>query len=73
MKAKRICEGEYEYSAGGFTVRVSRVEPNPVYGDTKPMWVAAAKWRNDTYTDPLDYKSDAVAASRDMLSRATTS
>jgi hypothetical protein len=67
MKAKKHCAGSYEYSAGGFTVSVYEVEPNPAYGDTKPMWIAKADWTSDIYTDPLDTKRQAVDQARKML------
>lgn len=67
MKAKRVCAGEYEYEYGERTVRVSQIDPNPAFGDRKPMWVAAAKWDGQRYTDPLEYKSQAVRAAEVML------
>ncbi len=70
MKAKRLCAGEYEYTVCNHTVIVSQIEPNPAYGDTKPMWIAAAKWSNDIYTDPLETKREAVNAARQMLNAA---
>lgn len=67
MKAKKIHAGSYEYSAGGYTVSVYTVDPNPAYGDTKEMWLARADWTHEIYSDPMDTKREAVTAARYML------
>lgn len=65
IKVKRICAGEYECTNGDKTVSISRLH----FWDG-PGWIAAATWRQDTYTDPLRTKRDAVYNAKLMLEEA---
>jgi hypothetical protein len=67
IKTKKIHAGAYEYSNGKFTVEVIRVPPNPAYGDKDDMWIAAALWDRNIYTDPLPKKWMAVEDAKNWL------
>lgn len=69
MKAKRVHAGCYEYSAGGYTVRVEDRDPNPAFGDTKTMWCAIPTWEVHWggMSDPVETKREAVEFARLML------
>lgn len=64
---KKKCAGLYTYTLGKYVVEVVSRDPNPAFGDTKEMWVAAALWTHNLYTDPLETKREAVKVAKAML------
>lgn len=68
VTARKVHAGQYEYSAGGYTVDVTRIPGNPAYGDTTDMWVAVARWSANEHSDPLHFKLHATATAHSMLS-----
>lgn len=73
IKIKKNSAGSYTYSIGVYRVNVYQVDPNKAYGDVKPMWIAAAEWTNDTYTDPLETKRETIENAKNMLIKAVKS
>lgn len=69
MKRTKICDGKYEYSAGGFSVTVSQMPSLLLRNGNKPTWIAVAQWSNSLFTPPLPTKQEAINAARAMLNK----